>query len=312
MKRLPLSSLFLICCFLSGFAQRSANIVFIGNSITYGALHEQRELTAPPVQCARWLCQQEDIDTVYIRNCGRSGKTTYHFLPSPADVIPAGDKTYFGDVVSKTRDLIEAHPSLPLMFSIMLGTNDAVERTKNPHTAPADYVNNLTTIIDSLLRLWPDAHVVLNRPIYNSSDYVTKNGSVASKKSLKLMNTYYKLFPKIVRNCKAGHVHIGDAEAYRYFKKHHRTDAFEEKDARGQSYWLHPNEQGAAQLARFWGKAILRVLQSQNQDSMLADAFKDIWRVTDKTVMRSLNGEWQLKVVKGIDSERTAATTCKL
>ena len=45
---------------------------------------------------------------------------------------------------------------------------------------------------------------------------------------------------------------------------------------------------------------------------MLSDAFKDIWRVTDKTVMRSLNGEWQLKVVKGIDSERTAATTCKL
>lgn len=31
------------------------------------------------------------------------------------------------------------------------------------------------------------------------------------------------------------------------------------------------------------------------------DAFKGIWPVTDKAMMKSLNGEWQLKVVKGID-----------
>ena len=117
-------------------------------------------------------------------------------------------------------------------------------------------------MIDSLLRLWPDAHVVLNRPIYNTSDYVTKNGSVASKKSLKMMNTYYGLFPKIVANCKTGHVHIGDADAYSYFQKHYKTDVFEEKDARGKSYWLHPNEQGAKQLAEYWGKALLPVMKS--------------------------------------------------
>lgn len=238
-------------------AQRSANIVFIGNSITYGALHEQREQTAPPAQCARWLCQQEGIDTIYFRNCGRSGRTTYHFLPRAEDVVPAGDKTYFADVVAKTRELVKANPDLPLVFSIMLGTNDAVERKHNAHTEPEAYVRNLTVIIDSLLCLWPDAHVVLNRPIYNTSDYVTKNGSVASKKSLKMMNAYYRQFTTIVANCKAGHVHIGDAKAYKYFKKHYKTHVFEEKDARGQSYWLHPNEQGAEVLAQYWGKAIL-------------------------------------------------------
>ena len=262
MKRLLLSLLVIGYCLLFSFAQQSANIVFIGNSITYGALHQQRELTAPPVQCARWLSAQEGIDTVYFKNCGRSGKTTYHFLPNVKDVIPAGDKTYFGDVVAKTRELVKAHPMLPLLFSIKLGTNDAVERKHNAHTELEAYVRNLTVIIDSLLHLWPDAHVVLNRPIYNTSNYVTKNGSVASKKSLKMMNTYYEQFSKIVANSKPGHVHIGDAEAYTYFKKNYKTDVFEEKDARGKSYWLHPNEKGARKLAEYWGKAILPVLKS--------------------------------------------------
>ncbi|MBR0050158.1 MAG: SGNH/GDSL hydrolase family protein [Prevotella sp.] len=261
MRRLLITLSFAIYLSL-GFAQRSANIVFIGNSITYGALHEQREQTAPPTQCARWLCQQEEIDTVYYRNCGRSGRTTYHFLPNANDVVPAGEKTYFGDVVSKTRELVKAHPTLPLLFSFMLGTNDAVERKHNAHTEPDAYVRNLTVVIDSLLRLWPDAHVVLNRPIYNTSDYVTKNGSVASKKSLKLMNTYYELLPKVAEQCKPGHVHVGDADAYAYFEQHYRADAFEEKDARGRSYWLHPNEKGAEALAAFWGKALLPVLRS--------------------------------------------------
>ena len=262
MKRLLLLFSLVIFHLSFVYAQRSANIVFIGNSITYGALHEQREQTAPPVQCARWLCQREDIDTVYFRNCGRSGKTTYHFLPCAEDVIPAGDKTYFGDVVSKTRELVKAHPSLPLVFSIMLGTNDTVERPKNKHTEPDDYAKNLITIIDSLLKLWPDAHVVLNKPIWYYPNYHTKGGSIASKKSLKLIDTYYHQFPQVVAKSKAGHVHIGDADAYAYFEQHWKTDIVEEKDARGKSYWLHPNELGAGRLAEFWGKALLPIIKS--------------------------------------------------
>lgn len=241
--------------------QRSYNIVFIGNSITYGALHQQREQTAPPAQCALWLSQQEGIDTVYFKNCGRSGRTTYHFLPNANDVIPVGDKTYFSDVVNQTTQLVKAHPALPVVFSIMLGTNDSVERKHNAHTTPEDYAKNLCAIIDSLLKLWPDAHVVLNKPIWYTPDYVTKGGSVASKKSLKLLSTYYNMFPQVVKNCKPGHVHIGDSEAYGYFEKNWRNDINEEKDVRNKSYWLHPNEQGAKILAACWGKAILPVLK---------------------------------------------------
>ena len=241
--------------------QRSYNLVFIGNSITYGALHQQRELTAPPVQCGLWLSEQLGIDTVYVANCGRSGKTTYHFLPNKADVVPAGDSTYFPDVVKSTRALVKAHPGLPLVFSIMLGTNDSVERKHNSHTTPDNYVCNLCAIIDSLHTLWPDAHVVLNKPIWYTPDYVTKNGSVASKKSLKLLDTYYNCFSQVVARSKTGHVHIGDSEAYGYFRQYYQTDVFEEKDARGKSYWLHLNEQGAKRLAEYWGKALLPVIR---------------------------------------------------
>ena len=243
-------------------AQRSYNIVFIGNSITFGAQHERPELTAPPVQCAQWLSAQEGIDTVYIANCGRSGKTTYHFLPNADDVIPAGDKTYFPEVLEKTGELVKAHSGLPLVFSIMLGTNDTVERTRNKHTEPEAYAQNLCTLIDSLLKRWPDAHVVLNKPIWYWPDYVTKNGSVASKKSLKLLDTYYNMFAQVVSRCKPGHVHIGDSDAYKYFEQHYQTDLNEEKDSRGRSYWLHPNEQGAGRLAEYWGKALLPVMKA--------------------------------------------------
>jgi len=262
MKSLLLGLFFIIGNISLSYAQQSANIVFIGNSITYGALHKNRDVTAPPVQCGLWLSQQEGIDTVYISNGGRSGRTTYHFLPNAADVIPAGDKTFFSDIVSRANQLVKAHPGLPLVFSIMLGTNDSVERKHNSHTTPDNYINNLCTIIDSLLTLWPDAHVVLNKPIWYYPDYQTKGGSIASKKSLKLLDTYYDCFAKIVARCKAGQVHIGDHEAYGYFKSHYKSDVFEEKDARGKSYWLHPNEQGAKQLAAYWGKAILPVIKS--------------------------------------------------
>jgi hypothetical protein len=39
--------------------------------------------------------------------------------------------------------------------------------------------------------------------------------------------------------------------------------------------------------------------------AQIGDAFKGVWPVTDKAMMQSLNGEWQLKVVKGIDDNRT-------
>ena len=46
-------------------------------------------------------------------------------------------------------------------------------------------------------------------------------------------------------------------------------------------------------------------LVSLTATAQIGDAFKGVWPVTDKTVVKSLNGEWQLKVVKGIDDNKT-------
>ena len=82
MKRLLFCLSFAFLCLSCSIAQtRSYNIVFIGNSITFGAIQKKPELTAPPVKCGQWLSQQEGIDTVYIKNCGRSGlQPTISFL----------------------------------------------------------------------------------------------------------------------------------------------------------------------------------------------------------------------------------------
>ena len=39
--------------------------------------------------------------------------------------------------------------------------------------------------------------------------------------------------------------------------------------------------------------------------AQMGDAYKGIWPVTDQTWMKSLNGEWQLKVVKGVADDKT-------
>ena len=49
---------------------------------------------------------------------------------------------------------------------------------------------------------------------------------------------------------------------------------------------------------------VLLSLLSLKASAQVGDAFKGVWPVTDKAVMKSLNGEWQLKVVKGIDDSK--------
>ncbi len=252
---------FFLTCFLSLKAQNHAfNIVFIGNSITYGALLDERENDAPPAQCARWL-ELQGLGKVYFQNCGRSGRTTYHFLPDSKDVIPAGDKTFFPDVIDKTNQLVQQHPEAQLVFSVMLGTNDSAERPKNHRTTPENYVKNIITIIDSLLSRWPDANVILQRPIYYHPEIRTKAGSVLDNESLRYLNDYYKQFKEICKRTKKGHVHIGDTKAYNFFKNHYSTDLVQETGGDGNPFWLHPNEQGAQTLGVFWGKAIRKVIR---------------------------------------------------
>ena len=97
----------------AGGNKKDFAIIYIGNSITYGAMHEQRDVTAPPVYTSQILAKKYKANVIW-RNCGWSGATTYDFLPS--------HKRYFPRVEKAIKE-IQAETDAPIVFSIMLGTN---------------------------------------------------------------------------------------------------------------------------------------------------------------------------------------------
>ena len=72
------------------WAQQECNIVFIGNSITYGATHQTPQKTNPVISCARYLKEQGLV--VHTKNMGKSGKTSRDFLPGRKGYWPATKK----------------------------------------------------------------------------------------------------------------------------------------------------------------------------------------------------------------------------
>lgn len=253
-----------VCCLmltfavLGMFAQQDYNVVYVGNSITYGALHKHPERTAPPVVCSQWLAQQDGVGECNFVNMGKSGRTTFNFVP-----VRTGIKNHWNELKSKTADLVNRFPKAQLVFSIMLGTNDAAERPANSRTTPYMYRHNMELIVDSLLALYPKAQVVIHRPIFFSAPFITKNGSLQSKVGQKMLTVYFKQVKSIISHFEdsyPGQVHAGDKEAYNYFKKNYRTQLVHERGYQNCDFWLHPNEEGSKVLAEYWGRGIVKAL----------------------------------------------------
>lgn len=72
-----------ISCYMMGEEKKNLNIVFIGNSITQGALLENPRREAPPVKAALYLRRQPSVGTVRYSNQGVSGSTTLDFYLKP-------------------------------------------------------------------------------------------------------------------------------------------------------------------------------------------------------------------------------------
>ena len=157
----------LLCLLIVAFALSSAvaqgrkdstcNLIFIGNSITEGVLHADKTKTAPPVLAAEMVGKMLSTD-INFRNCGRSGATTVDFLPS--------QERDFVRVEKAIKD-IQAISYEPILFSIMLGTNDSANF--GPNGSPVsneDYERNLMTMIERIRELCPGAIFVLQRPIW--------------------------------------------------------------------------------------------------------------------------------------------------
>ena len=120
------------CTFFTSYAaekDKYLNIVYIGNSITYGAGVEDRLHNAPPVKASMFLRQKPDIKSVQFSNQGVSGATTVDFLPSTNTLFPK---------VTAAADQFATEDWAMLLFSVMLGTNDSTHST----TKTIPYIGN--------------------------------------------------------------------------------------------------------------------------------------------------------------------------
>lgn len=250
MKKL-LSVLAMVCLVLGASAQprkaRTCNLIFIGNSITEGALHANKKKTAPPVVAANLVGNMLSMD-VHYRNCGRSGATTVDFLPEQKrDFVR----------VEKAIEEIKALSYAPILFSIMLGTNDSANF--GPNGSPVsneDYKKNLMTMIGRIRELCPNAIFILQRPIWYSPN--THNASQYLVAGQKRMVAYTDVLIEIANENED--IYLGDRDAFDYFGAKHRKYMFAE-DGKAGTFYLHPNEAGARKLARYWAQAIVKVVK---------------------------------------------------
>lgn len=243
-----LTSIILLLCAFQSTAPQKVNIVFIGDSITYGS--NQAELQ-PSVYALAYLKDKMPGTIIAQSNQGVSGRTTLDFLPDEKD---------FKNTI-KAADAFYTDKDAQLLFSMMLGTNDsAMQGTHGAPVSPEQYRNNLTTIVNSLLNRYPNSKIIINDAIYYSPN--TQNGAMYLSEGLARLQTYFPQITEMVKNygaTKPGRVFIGDKQAFNYFKKNYVAALQQEQGKQG-IFYLHPNQKGAARLGEYWGKAIYRVL----------------------------------------------------
>jgi lysophospholipase L1-like esterase len=226
------------------------DIVFIGNSITYGANLENPGKDAPPVIASEVLLKMAGINSVSFSNQGRSGFTTVNYLPSSLT---------FTEVIQATHQLHTNHNHI-LIFSIKLGTNDsAIQGPLGAPVSKEDYRQNMKSIVDELLRQFPDSKIVLQQPIWYSPN--TYNGAKYLAEGLARLQSYFPELESLVKSYSEtdkNHVFLGSQKAFDYFRKNYLTDLVAENGNQG-IFYLHPNKKGAAKLAEFWAGSIYKI-----------------------------------------------------
>lgn len=224
---------------------RPVQIVFIGNSITQGARLDDPATEGPAAQTRDIL--NERGYNVSILNRGLSGTTTVDWLPD-------GVSRCFAPLIDTTDGFFT--PNAQHIFSVMLGTNDSAETTCNGAPVSSErYTQNVSLIVDTLLRRYPDSHIVLNYPIWYSPS--TYNGARYLQSGLNRLKSYHPIITLIAADgCER--IHAGKQEAYSAFENH--PELFDEENGNAGKFYLHPNREGAHLLASFWADAIEEIL----------------------------------------------------
>ncbi len=237
---------------LSAAAQQKANIVFIGNSITQGAMLEDVDKNAPPAVAARTVGETIEGLEVNFTNLGISGATTTDWHPTQGKLYPSA---------VEAANTYAAQPDALLIFSISLGTNDSASDTVNgPARTDEQYTENLKTLIDSLALRFPDAHFVLHQPLwYSDNTYNTARYLVEGQQRL---DGYRKDVLKIVEDYRqtTDKVHIGDCTAWDIFRGHGWL--YRSENGKAGTFFLHPNQEGADLLGKLWAQPIIGVVRT--------------------------------------------------
>lgn len=240
------------CCFV--IHAQKLNIVYIGNSITEGALLKNPKVEAPPARASQYLGKHLNNE-VNFRNCGVSGMTTVNFLPISEQQFPKVKAAAFQLTQLKGQ----------LLFSISLGTNDSASTTASgAPVLPEQYYTNMKVIIDELLSLYPESKVVIQYPIWYSPN--TYNGATYLKAGLQRLESYFPMIRKLVKHYSNTHpeqVFSGSAEAFNFFKDNYQT-CFTPEEGNSGTFYLHPNKEGAEILGKYWGEAILKIIKQYN------------------------------------------------
>lgn len=233
---------------------KNIDIVYIGDSITYGAGLPDPNTQSPPILCTKFLRDHFPRWNFFISNQGKSGHTT-------VDTLPAANLD-FPDIERAAKELEDGHPGL-LVFSIMLGTNDSAQDGPNGSPVTAEkYGDNLRAMMSRLLVDYPGSLIIINRPIWYSPN--THNGATYDEPGLERLQTYFPVITSVVHSFSstANPVYEGDSAAFEYFASHYQSD-LQPEDGQEGTFYLHPNVQGAQTLGQFWSSAIAHALELQ-------------------------------------------------
>ncbi|MBQ0088400.1 MAG: hypothetical protein KBT27_03585 [Prevotellaceae bacterium] len=244
MKKVVICILCLVFSIVA-FARKAVNIVFIGNSITYGATLANPSSEAPPVRVGEML-RDSIANEVNISNCGHSGSTTFDWLPKSSflnEAINAATKFNTNGGV--------------LIFSMMLGTNDSAESgTNGAPVSTSTYKSNMAKIIAELKKNFPQARFIINYPIWYSPN--THNGATYMQGGLNRLKSYHPIIDDMVKMYQENgdSIFAGNKDAFTFFENN--TEYLTAEGGYDGTFYLHPNKKGAIKLAEFWTGTIMQ------------------------------------------------------